>query len=305
MGKSALASIIKDALRITVIFMLGCVAIIFSVLYIGALNSGFFVVNRKIIVSVVVGLISIFCSLAIVFFHSSNSFIYKLFYLLVAVLAVVFTALYMLKSSGFLDKIDSIDKFRIYIARFGDLAVWLFILIQFLQVVVLPIPAFITVGAGVLLFGPLWGAIYSCIGIISGSLVGFFVGRFFGFKVAKWLVGERNLQKGLEAIKGKDRVVLTFMFLFPFFPDDVLCFVAGITTVSVPFFTVMIFITRIISVFASSFSMNNNIIPFDTWWGIVLWILFFSLTIALTILVYKKGDKIERFILRRKKSVKY
>ena len=33
-------------------------------------------------------------------------------------------------------------------------AVILFILIQFLQVVVLPIPAFITVGAGVLLFGP-------------------------------------------------------------------------------------------------------------------------------------------------------
>ena len=304
MGKSAILTVLKDALRIMAIFMLGCVAIIFSVLYINELNVGLFLLNKEVVVSIIVGLISIFCSLTIAFFHRSNSFIYKLFYLLVAVLAVVFAALYLLKSSGFLDKVDSIDEFRSYISQFGNLTVALFILIQFLQVVVLPIPAFITVGAGVLLFGPFWGAIYSCIGIISGSLVGFFIGRFFGFKVAKWLVGERNLQKGLEAISGKDRVVLTFMFLFPFFPDDVLCFVAGITTVSVPFFTVMIFITRIISIFASSFSMNNNIIPFNTWWGIVLWGLFFALTIALTVLIYKKGDKIEKFILRKKKSVK-
>ena len=192
---------------------------------------------------------------------------------------------------------------RAYIESFGSWAVVLFILLQFLQVVLLPIPGFITVGAGVLLSGALKGAIYSCIGIILGSIVGFLIGRVFGYKVAKWLVGKEGLDKGLKTIKGKDKVVLTFMFLFPFFPDDILCFVAGLTTVKVKFFLVMIVITRVISIFVSSFSMNNNIIPYDTWWGILLWILFFALTIVLTVLIYKKGDKIEQFFKRNKKSV--
>ena len=118
--------------------------------------------------------------------------------------------------------------------------------------VFLPIPAFITAGAGVLLFGPFLGAVYSYIGITLGSFVAYFIGKIFGVKVANWLVGENNLKKGLNTIKGKDKVVLTFMFLFPFFPDDVLCFVAGITTIKPLFFIVMILITRLVSIFATS-----------------------------------------------------
>ncbi|MBR2871034.1 MAG: TVP38/TMEM64 family protein, partial [Clostridia bacterium] len=149
-----------------------------------------------------------------------------------------------------MDKVDSIDDLRDYVSSFGNFAVIIFILLQFLQVVLLPIPSFITVGAGVLLFGPLKCAIFSCIGIILGSIVSYFIGRIFGYRVAKWLVGENELKRGLQIVKGKDKVVLTFMFLFPLFPDDVLCFVAGITTISPTFFIIMIFITRIISIFA-------------------------------------------------------
>jgi uncharacterized membrane protein YdjX (TVP38/TMEM64 family) len=207
-----------------------------------------------------------------------------------------------LKISGFLDRINSVEDFREYISSFGNYAVILFILIQFLQVIVLPIPSFITVGAGVLLFGALYGAIFSAIGIILGSVVAFIIGRFFGFKVAKWLVGEESLQKGLKSIRGKDKLILTFMFLFPFFPDDVLCFVAGITTVSATYFIIMICIVRVVTVFASSYSMNNSIIPYNTWWGILLWIVFFAATIVLTIIIYKYGEKIEKAIFKKRKK---
>ena len=207
-----------------------------------------------------------------------------------------------LKITGFLDRIDSVEDFRQYISSFGNLAVIIFVVLQFMQVVVLPIPAFITVGAGVLLFGPLRGGFLSCIGIISGSIVAYYIGRIFGYKVVKWLVGEQSLNKGLKMVAGKDKLILTLAFLFPFFPDDMLCFVAGITTISPLFFIVMIFVTRIISVFASSFSMNNNIIPYDTWWGILLWILFFVLTIFIFYIVWKKGDVIEKKIFGKKEN---
>ncbi len=300
MSKNIYFSIIVDILYITLISMIGCVGIVFSVLYIDTFKSGFYSDYATVLVSVSVGIITLLTIFTLAFLRKRKSFIYKLSFLAVITVTFICVALYFLKTSGFLDKIDSVDEFREYIQGYGKNAVILFVIIQFLQVVVLPIPSFITVGAGVLLFGPFKGAVFSVIGIILGSLTAYGVGKIFGFKVARWLVGEDALNKGLKSIKGKDKIVLTFMFLFPFFPDDVLCFVAGITTISPLFFTIMIVVVRIITVFVSSYSMNNSIIPYDTWWGILLWGLFLVFTILLTILIYKKGDKIEKLINRKK-----
>lgn len=302
MGNLKKLSLIKELLYIIFISMLGIMAIVFTVLYIDTFNSGFFANYKTLITAVSVSIISVITVLTITFFKFEKKFVYKLFLLSIIIVVVSLISLFVLKRTGFLEKINSVAEFREYIASFGNSAVLLFILIQFLQVVVLPIPSFITVGAGVLLFGALKGSIFSVTGIILGSVVAFLIGRIFGFKVAKWLVGEDSLNKGLKAIKGKDKIVLTFMFLFPFFPDDVLCFVAGITTMSPLFFIIMIIIARLITVFASSYSINNSIIPYNTWWGILLWIVFFVITILITILIYKYGEKIENNILKKFKK---
>ena len=109
------------------------------------------------------------------------------------------------------------------------------------------------------------------------------------------LVKKDNLDKVLKAVKGKDKAVLTFMFLFPFFPDDILCFVSGLSSMSTAFFIVMIVITRFISIFISCFAYDGALIPYDTWWGLLLWGVFIAVTVVLTIVIYKKGDKIEAF----------
>lgn len=297
-------SIIKTILFDIFIALIGCLGVVFTVLYVDTFESGVWLNYSSVITAVSVSIISILTVLTITFSTSSKNFVYKLFMLVVIFISITIIALYFLKTTGFLSKVDSVEKFREYIASFGSQAIFWFTLIQFLQVVVLPIPAFITVGAGVLLFGPLKGAIFSCIGIILGSIVAFYVGRVFGFKVAKWLVGEESLNKGLSIIKGKDKIILTFMFLFPFFPDDILCFVAGITTLSPSFFITMIIITRIISVFASSYSINNNIIPYNTWWGILLWIVFILFTLVSTVLICKKGNKIQELFSKKKNKRK-
>lgn len=302
MSKSKKYLLIKQLLTSIILALIGCTSVVFTVLYLNTFESGFCYLYSTVITAISVSIISILTVLSITFLRYKKEIVYKILSLFVVLIFLFIISLYLLKSTGLLDKFDSVEKFRLYIHSFGNGAVFLFILIQFLQVVVLPIPAFITVGAGVLLFGPFWGALYSSIGIITGSLVAFFIGRIFGFKVAKWLVGEDNLKKGLETIKGKDKLILTFMFLFPFFPDDILCFVAGITTMSKSFFLVMIVATRIISIFASSYSMNNSIIPYNTWWGILIWILFFTFAFITMLILYKKGDAIENAIFRKKKK---
>ena len=68
-------------------------------------------------------------------------------------------------------------------------------MIQFLQVTILPIPSFLTVSVGVLLFGPLTAGIFSSIGIILGSILAFYIGKKFGYKVVCWIVGKESLDK--------------------------------------------------------------------------------------------------------------
>ena len=95
------------------------------------------------------------------------------------------------------------------------------------------------------------------------------------------------------------------MFILPLFPDDILCFVTGLSTMSWRYFIVMQLIARAISVVATSYSVGGSIIPYTTWWGILLWILIGAAIIALFIVLYKKGDKIEKWffgLFKPKKS---
>ena len=89
------------------------------------------------------------------------------------------------------------------------------------------------------------------------------------------------------------------MFLLPMFPDDVLCFVAGLSTMSWPYFTVMILITRALGIVMTSYSLNGSIIPYNTWWGLLCWALIGVAVIVLFIFLYRKGDKIERWVIEK------
>ena len=287
--------ILKTVLSCSVIVVLGAAAIVFGFLYMNLTNISFLERHKSLIETLFIIIIGLVTIISVVCQLSDKKFVYRLTLLTLILMTAALAVLYVMQITGLWDKIDSVEDLRNYVSGFGGYAVFIFIAIQFLQVVVLPIPGFITVSVGVLLFGAFRGSVYSVIGIVSASIVAFFIGRVFGYKVAGWLVGKENLDKGLELVKGKDKVILTFMFLFPFFPDDVLCFVAGLSSMSVPYYIVMITITRIINIVVSAYSVNGSIIPYNTWWGILLWIAVFILVAALCYVIYKHGDKIENF----------
>lgn len=285
-----------------VICFIGLTGIVFFTLYFDYFDSGYIADFSVVFTAVCVGIISVLTVLTVLFYKINSGIVYKIFYLTIIFITIAILFIYIMQMTGFLDRFNTVEDFRSYISNFGNYAVLLFILIQFLQVVILPIPSFITVGAGVLLFGPLNSTIYSCVGIIAGSFVAFYIGRKFGSKVTRWIIGEQTLDKWLEIIRNKDKILLTFMILFPFFPDDVLCFVAGITSISWSFFCVMIVITRIVSISVSCFSMNNDIIPYNTWWGLLVWFIIILITVVLTFLICKKGDKLSCFFKNKNRK---
>ncbi len=223
--------------------------------------------------------------------------VYKLLISCYVLLVLGAVILYILLRTGFMEIARDEEALKAYLERAG---VWMgaaFIVLQYLQVVVLPIPSFVTVAAGTALFGPLRCALYSLLGIVLGSLTAFFIGRCVGHRAVAWMIGKDTLDKWLEKIKGKDKLLLSAMFLLPVFPDDILCFVAGLSSMSFVFFLVVILISRVIAIFTTCYSVT--LIPFDTWWGITLWVVLFLAVCVLFFVLYKKADAIQAWLLQK------
>ncbi len=214
--------------------------------------------------------------------------------------AIVFViAVVILDRSGFIHRFDSTEAFVDYINNSGGVAELLFLLIQFLQVTFIPIPSTITTVGATFLFPQFWKAfILATSGLIIGSMFAFFLGRVFGVRLANWLVGEETMTKYQKFMKGKDKIILFYMFLFPFFPDDFLCLLAGLTNMSYLGFFVMMVFTRSIGTAGTIFMAKGVLrIPFEGW-GIPIWIALIAIVFALFILTVKYSSKIEEFMMK-------
>ena len=199
---------------------------------------------------------------------------------------------YVLQKTGFFSVLRDENLLREYLQKAGVWMPLLYILLQFLQVVILPIPSIVSTIAGIALFGATRTLIYSFIGIVIGSFTAFWVGRKLGNKAVSWMVGEDTLKKWQKKLKGKDNLFLSLMFLLPLFPDDILCFIAGLSTMSWRYFTGIILISRVLALSATCFSVD--FIPFHTWWGITIWCTFAIILTAVFIIIYKNMDKIQQ-----------
>lgn len=283
---------ITISIILTVIFCI--VSIIFGFKYVDISGYNFIIQYSKIIkiFSILSAFLISLTSLVLILKNKDAGFKIIIFCLFCIMIFLLFV--YVLKITNFWDKVNDIDDLREYVSSFGAYAVIIFLLMQILQVVVLPIPGVVAIGAGVALFGVKLGAFYSLIGILLGSLIAYYIGKYPGEKVVGWLVGKKNLENTLKKVEGKDKLILTIMFLFPFFPDDVLCFIAGMSSMSQRYFIIMIIITRIIGVYTTAFSVNGSLIPYNTPWGIAIWAILIIGTFILTLIINKHGKTIEQ-----------
>ncbi len=286
-------------ISVITVLILGVISALFLILYLNRAD-GFLQTFRKPVLYTGITVIALICVIGSVFSVTYKRFILRLLISFLGFSAFLLALLYILDVSGFNEKFSSVESLRQYVRKNGGYAVVVMLVIQILQVIILPIPGIIPIGASVALFGPFIGAAISYTGIFTGSLIGFFIGRKLGYKVVSFVVGENSLLKVQNAVKGKDKAFLTAMFLLPFFPDDLLCFVAGLSTMTGGYFIPMIAITRLISVFLTAYSVNGSIIPYNTAWGASLWIIIFLLTAAMSQYLYKNGDKISFSALLKK-----
>ncbi len=206
----------------------------------------------------------------------------------------------ILQKTGFFEVIESAESLQAYLQKAGIWMPLFYVLLQFLQVVVLPIPSVVSTVAGVALFGAFQATLYSLIGILVGSFVAFFIGRKLGYSAVSWLVGEEALKKWQKKLKGKDNLFLTLMFILPIFPDDVLCLLAGLSSMSTRYFSVVILFSRVLAIATTCYFVD--FIPLNTWWGITIWGGFILVISVAFVLVYKNLDKLQAQFNRKKKK---
>ena len=194
--------------------------------------------------------------------------------------------------SGFFCAVSSIDSLRAYIARFAPCSQLCFFVIQLLSVILAPIPSNITAAAGGLLFGTWVSFLLTWAAVILGSVLVFQLARTLGHHFVNRMVGKHMSEKYLDLIHAKTGIFLILAFLLPYFPDDVLCILAGLTTISFAHFIIILILARPWGLLVASALGGAS-------FSLPLWALALAGAAGILLFVFgmRYGDRVERRIL--------
>ena len=212
------------------------------------------------------------------------------------IMLFILSVYFVLNFCGLWEKLNSVSKFKSFILSLGFYGRSAFVLFQFLQVTFIPIPSPILIIAGSIIYGPFQAGLLSLAGILLGSAFAFFLGKIFGQKIVRFMVG-KEAQKKWTKFLNNCKFSFVLMMLLPCFPDDILCLVAGLTDMSWTFFMVTQFITRPIGIFSVSIFSRGKLIPYHGW-GLIVWAVIFILAFLLIYLSNKYSQNIESFLKR-------
>ncbi len=211
--------------------------------------------------------------------------------ILITILAAVAILYYIGKNNGWFTLFESKENLQQYVASFGAWAPLAFFTLQFLQVIISPIPGSVTTLVGGVLFGFFPGFILSFGAVFIGSLGAFLLGKKFGRPLVERIAGKKIVEKYMDSVSSRQRILLILMFLLPFFPDDVLCLIAGLSALNLPSFALIMLCTRPWGLLFSAL-VGSDVISVPEW----VWFVIAAVAIAALVLVSKYAPLIEERI---------
>ncbi len=210
--------------------------------------------------------------------------------------AILGGCVWALYATGFFEAAGSPERMGAYIARCAPWSHLAYFGVQLVSVIVAPIPSNITAAAGAYLFG-LWPSFLLTWAAVSlGSALVFTLARALGQQFAGQFVSEKLSEKYLDLIRRKRDTFLALAFLFPFFPDDLLCILAGLTDIPFRRFFLLTVLARPWGLLvACAVGSATVTIPL---WGMAL---LGVAGLAAFLLAMKYGDRLEEAVIRRLK----
>jgi uncharacterized membrane protein YdjX (TVP38/TMEM64 family) len=209
--------------------------------------------------------------------------------LLVVALLVVAAVVWGPQLYRFLADREAVQR---WVAGFGAWGPLVSVLLNVAQVLLAPIPGQAVGLANGYLYGVVLGTLYSLLGVMLGSALAMILGRRFGRPLVVRLVGEERLTS-LDRIARRQGPAFFFLvFVFPFVPDDLACFVIGLSPLPVAQMLALSALGRLPGlVIASWVGANATDLP---WWG---WVLLGAGGAALALIFWRYQERLERLVM--------
>lgn len=190
---------------------------------------------------------------------------------------------------------STLNTLQSFLLQFGIWTPLAFFLLQLLQIIIAPIPGG-TVGlVGGALFGTFEGFLLSATGTLIGSTIVFVLAKRFGRPFVLKFVRPELVEKYDHIKESKLNTVLFLIFIFPLFPDDMLCFVAGLSTMPLKTFVIIVLLARTPSVFINT--MIGAGIMDDTPTQFIVALVIYVVLIAV---LYFNRKRLDEFISHNK-----
>ncbi|WP_207754033.1 TVP38/TMEM64 family protein [Pseudoflavonifractor phocaeensis] len=196
--------------------------------------------------------------------------------------------------TGFFQAIGSMEDMRSYIERFTPYTHLVYFLVQLASVVIAPIPSNITALAGGVLFGTWLSFFLTALAVVSGSMLVFALARGLGRSFVDRFASKKISEKYLDVIRRKRDIFLALVFLFPFFPDDLICALAGLTDIPAHRFFVLVVSTRLWGLLVAS-AIGGSAISIPLWGMILIGIA----GVLLFAIGLRYGDKWEEMLFEK------
>jgi len=210
--------------------------------------------------------------------------IHKICLVASVIAAIALIAYIVLNETGAIYVFRDFSIIKNFILGTRQWGILVFMMLVILQAAIIPVPMLVTILAGVAIYGSFWTFIMVSAGVIIGSIISFYIGRSFGKRLAIWMFGEQKVEKYSHYVGKKHKGMFVVVLLFPFFPDDMICLLAGVSDMSFKFFFFTLIFTRPVMIGVTSFLGSGQIIPFRGW-GIPVWIGLIALVIASFIII--------------------
>lgn len=202
-----------------------------------------------------------------------------------------------LYQTGFFQAVDSIDTMRAYIEHFSTHSYVIYFIVQLASVIIAPIPSNVTALAGAALFGAIPSFLLTYGAVVAGSAMVFQLARILGQPFVERFISRKDMDKYMEVIRRKENVFFIMAFLLPGFPDDILCFLVGLTEMPLKRFMIIVALCRPWGLLISCV-LGGNIFEFPLWALILIAIA----ALGIFAVAMKYGDRWEESILKKLKK---
>lgn len=216
---------------------------------------------------------------------------------LIAAVLLVLGILAMVYGKPLIDLFSDPERARAVIADAGPLGPLVFIGMQIAQVFFAPIPGQVTGFLSGFLFGTFWGTVYTMIGAAIGFTLIFVLARKLGRPFVEYFVDEKTLKKFDYLSDTKGVAVLFLIFLLPAFPDDIICYIAGLTNIKIRTLIIISLLGRLPGNLALNFAGSGVAES-----NVQLVVIVVSILLIISAAAYWKRKKIEAFVKRFSKQ---